>query len=703
MRILSHSLLLALVSSLAFNTTFAAPIITAGPGLDQNTWNVVSKGTWLVEHYSPYCGHCRAFAPTWRDLVDSLSESSAKKGFHFAQVDCAAHGDLCQAHGVKYYPSLFLYVNGELYDEFDGKRSLDELTKYVKENMPGTVVWLDENGNPEEGKGVAPGDNKGNAGLDAASDKKKKTGTQEDQDKDKNPQLKVVEETDEPTALDILMSSSSGSTAALPPSPARPLHTPDQAGPPSQPQPPPVAAGLVAQPHAEEMKRDSGGGDAEKEASLASQDSDGTVRPIFGENDLSAIKSKGSGPAFIKFYAPWCGHCKSLAPKWKDLAAAVKGTVNIYEVDCEDGRNKRVCRQEGIGSYPTLVFFNEGTKVEYNGKRDLGSMKQFALKAASSTTVRAIANKYELMKQIAAEEVVFLFLHGSDTSKDDTAIAIEASKHLLGGPPFFTSSSPDLFSLFSLPTTEPRILVFKEHSQTPSSTFPLPPSTAPSRARKESTVEWFRTAKLLPVSELNSQTFGDIMSQKATPPLVGLAVLSPKALGLGGMQTAKTDLRKLADSWMETVRKDRLDGEREVIWAWVDGDRWGGWVKSLYGVKVGSEPVIVVADPKALTYWKTGINGAKIQITGDSVIQLIKGGIYTSLLKPLSSRNFVERVGSKMSNGGAAARDGAVEHPILFLFFLIAVAVGIWWFVKWLSAPSNGGIGERGNGYAKIE
>ena len=45
-------------------------------------------GLRFVEHFSPYCHHCRAFAPTWDELVADYAGSAV----NLAQVDCIVHG-----------------------------------------------------------------------------------------------------------------------------------------------------------------------------------------------------------------------------------------------------------------------------------------------------------------------------------------------------------------------------------------------------------------------------------------------------------------------------------------------------------------------------------------------------------------------------------------------------------------------------------
>ena len=74
--------------------------------------------------------------------------------------------------------------------------------------------------------------------------------------------------------------------------------------------------------------------------------------------------------AIVKFYAPWCGHCKSLVPTWEKLGEAFKGdkkvVVGKYDMTANDLPPGSKFEVKG---FPTIILFKDGQVVTYTGER----------------------------------------------------------------------------------------------------------------------------------------------------------------------------------------------------------------------------------------------------------------------------------------------------------------------------------------------
>jgi len=78
---------------------------------------------------------------------------------------------------------------------------------------------------------------------------------------------------------------------------------------------------------------------------------------------------------FVEFFAPWCGHCKQLAPIWEKLASIFSNDdVVIAKVDAT--QNEKLSSNYGVSGYPTLLFFKAGetTPIQYESDRELETL-----------------------------------------------------------------------------------------------------------------------------------------------------------------------------------------------------------------------------------------------------------------------------------------------------------------------------------------
>ncbi|CAJ1941608.1 unnamed protein product [Cylindrotheca closterium] len=99
------------------------------------------------------------------------------------------------------------------------------------------------------------------------------------------------------------------------------------------------------------------------------------------EHETQASTGQTTGKWLVKFYAPWCGHCKSLAPVWEDLATVVANTEEemtdfvIAKVDCTEERD--VCNRFEVRGFPTLKLIANHQVYDYKGGRTLEDLKAF--------------------------------------------------------------------------------------------------------------------------------------------------------------------------------------------------------------------------------------------------------------------------------------------------------------------------------------
>lgn len=103
-------------------------------------------------------------------------------------------------------------------------------------------------------------------------------------------------------------------------------------------------------------------------ASQAFYDRFSSVKSVTA-SDFSQVKK---GIWLVEFYAPWCGHCRSLAPEYEKAAKALKGIANIAAIDADKERT-----EVQIQGFPTIKLFVDGKMTDYDGPRTAEGIVDF--------------------------------------------------------------------------------------------------------------------------------------------------------------------------------------------------------------------------------------------------------------------------------------------------------------------------------------
>ena len=121
---------------------------------------------------------------------------------------------------------------------------------------------------------------------------------------------------------------------------------------------------------------------------------------------------------FVYFYAPWCGHCKSLAPIISKLSTRMQeagGDIIVASVDA-DG-NRELAEKYAIKSFPTLKYFVGGEPINYEGPRDEEELVKWVNSDKVKFSDIPLMNDVEELKKIDEKSLCVIFSSPQDDEK----------------------------------------------------------------------------------------------------------------------------------------------------------------------------------------------------------------------------------------------------------------------------------------------
>jgi len=176
-------------------------------------------------------------------------------------------------------------------------------------------------------------------------------------------------------------------------------------------------------------------------------------------NFESAIKENEM--VLVEFYAPWCGHCKKLAPEYSAAATTLaekNSKVKLAKVDATE--HKEVGKEFGVKGFPTLFFFKNGVRQDYTGGRTADTIVAWLDKKILG--VPKLASKEAAENLIAENKVVAIGFFKDASSKDAEAFkdAAEAIEDVVCA---FTDSQ-EVFDKFSI-TEKSAVVILKKFDE----------------------------------------------------------------------------------------------------------------------------------------------------------------------------------------------------------------------------------------------
>ncbi|KAI1715090.1 thioredoxin domain-containing protein [Ditylenchus destructor] len=125
--------------------------------------------------------------------------------------------------------------------------------------------------------------------------------------------------------------------------------------------------------------------------------------------------------ALAEFYAPWCGHCKKLAPEYEKAATKLKSNdppIALVKVDCTS--EKATCDKFGVSGFPTLKIFRHGQATQdYDGPRDAEGIVKY-MRGQAGPSAKELKSLSDFEKFVDNDDVSVVGFFESESKLKDS-------------------------------------------------------------------------------------------------------------------------------------------------------------------------------------------------------------------------------------------------------------------------------------------
>jgi len=288
----------------------------------------------------------------------------------------------------------------------------------------------------------------------------------------------------------------------------------------------------------------------------------------------------------VEFYAPWCGHCKKLAPEYEKAATALKGIAPIAKLDADNGDNRPFASRYGIQGFPTIKLFRNGqVEQDFQGERSAAGIVSY-MKKQVLPAVSPLSSVEEVNEFSGKDRVVVVGFFDSEEGDGYSSFKSSAeklrNKYLFGA----VVGNKAVNNEFNVEST-PAVVLFKSFDEKKNSLG----------SDKFSELESFIAANSVPlIDEIGPHNYKNYMES-------GLSL---------GYLFVEADQK---DEYIEIIRSIAEETKGKLNWVWIDWSKYAKHAERL-GLSGKVVPAIAIEKMEEGTHYAFDESA---QVTAESV------------------------------------------------------------------------------------